>query len=345
MMSQASSKAPSLTERARPLARWVVRRAVPGAKAWISARPTVRAVNRWLNTPCLDPRYLGHPRWHLLSPRFHQWVLTNPWKQPNENVSEHWRRLPATHRNIQLLLKKYSDSIAMSPGYEQMARYMAEHSLFPVLDIGCGDGVFLRYLHEVVGVPLDALWGIELDPKRTVAARRQLYIGAVNRVVDKERRGNGGRVEFDDASALKGISQRILTHDVMGSAPWPTSILEGGIKAAIMMGVAPTLNNKQLPALAESIAALGPEFVLNHDLYVNIKENYGGRLGLEPFFDPFGYRQVDGEWVPEPFSGRYLPYFILQRPYWRSSYFSALRRAPATFPPPGGEPDGGIRSR
>jgi hypothetical protein len=231
--------------------------------------------------------------------------------------------MPARQKDIGSLLTKHTRSLALSPVYEQMARYIAERSLYPVLDIGCGDGVFLRYLHEEFEVPLEALWGVELDPKRMLAARRQVYIGAVNQAVRREHAGQ--TPDFDDLEVMAGISRRIVAYDVMGDAPWPGAVIGGGIKAATMIGVAPTLNDRELGGLAQCLAKLGPEFVLNSDLYVNIKENYGGRLGLEPFFARFCYRQVDAEWVPEPFSSRYLPYFILQRPYWRSSYFSALR--------------------
>jgi hypothetical protein len=259
----------------------------------------------------------------LLSPRFHQWIRTNPWKKPNEEVSAHWRALPARQKDIGALLKKHRRSLALSPGYEQMARYIAERSLYPVLDIGCGDGVFLRYLHEEFGAPLDALWGVELDPKRMLAARRQVYIGAVNHAVRLEHAGKSP--DLDDLETLSGISRRIQVFDLMGGTPWPAAMIEGGIKAATMIGVAPTMNDRELFGLAECVAKLGPEYVLTSDVYVNIQENYGGRLGLAPFFDRFGYSQVDSEWVPEQFSGRYLPYFVLQRPYWRSLYFCALK--------------------
>jgi hypothetical protein len=256
--------------------------------------------------------------------------------KPNENVSAHWRAMPARQKDFASLLRKHKSSLAMSPVYEQMARYLAEHSLYPVLDIGCGDGVFLRYLHEEFDIPLEALWGVELDPKRTIAARRQVYVGAVNQAVRREheveRQDPPVAPLFDDLDALAGISQRILTHDLMGGAPWPGAIVRSGVKAVTMIGVAPTVNNKELLVLAEVIASLDPEFVLSADLYANIKENYGGRIGLGPFFDGLGYRQVDGKWVPERFSGRYLPYFILQRPYWRSAYFSALRTVRQAMP-------------
>jgi hypothetical protein len=308
---------------ARRVARWAVREALPRAQAWLAATTPVQVADRWLNAP-LAGRYEGHPRWYLLSPRFHQWRWSNPWTTPNEQVSAHWRNMPATRRDIPLLLYKYSSSMAMSPIYAEMARHIQEHGMAPVLDIGCGDGLLLRYLHEESSFPLEALWGVDLDPKRVAAARRQLYIGAVNPSIREERSG-GPTEAFDDAAAMAIIAHQLRCHDLSPGNPWPIEIRNAGIMVATMTGVAPTFNNEEFAAVAERIADLRPTYILNTDLYVNIKENYGGRRGLEPFFRPYGYRQIFGDWILERLGFRHLRFFVLQRPYWRAWYFSILK--------------------
>ena len=291
----------------------------------------VDRIIRWLEQPLQSPPYRGHSRWHTLCPSFHLWKSTNPWsRRVNERVSDYWQRRLTVEKGFNALERKYRTSVFGGlKTYQRIADVLAEHACSSVLDIGCGDGVFLRYVVERGDLPLESLWGCELDPKRVRNAHRQLYMADVERCLRPVRDPAAvhERRELNDLELLARAQAQVVQFDLMGDDAWPKPIRADGIEAMTLIALTTSFNDTEMQRLAAKLVELAPRVIIDASLYENIQEGYGGRMGVERFFAPHGYRQTLFEWVPERLTGRSPTFFWRRRAYWPSVTLSVLERA------------------
>lgn len=231
-----------------------------------------------LETPLTRGRFQGHARWHLLSPWFYRWRLQRP--PANERVSDHWRSAPTVWKDADALEAKYRASATTGPRtYEVVASMLTGFPSAHVIDAGCGDGQWLRYLAER-GWPTDHLWGGELDPKRVDNARRQL---------------------------ARWPRVTVFPIDLMDGTGWPQI---PGPRVVTMLGVSPTFNDIEYRRVVERlVAALRPDAVIDVSLQGHIFENYGGRH-VENFFRDWGYLPIIN-WIPDRLAAPWR-----RRAYW-----------------------------
>ncbi|MBM84653.1 MAG: hypothetical protein CMM47_01350 [Rhodospirillaceae bacterium] len=122
-----------------------------------------------------DGRHQGHPLWHVANPFFTVWSTASD----QEHTQREWRNPDVfdTSRDEKGIRNEFQDWMA-----EKVPARSLLHDLIAglgprttrVLDIGCGFGVWLRYLAEYCGVPVENLGGIDFHAARVAASQHQL---------------------------------------------------------------------------------------------------------------------------------------------------------------------------
>ncbi len=229
--------------------------------------------------------------------------------------------MPTVEKDFPRLDIKYRSTISGGIGSDRRAAdvVMARRS-GSVLDVGCGDGVLLRYLFEQGRVPLACLWACDLDPKRVRNARRQLYAAWVARNEERERWTD------DDLEVMQCIHEHIFCFDILSDAQWPDAVRKAGINVVTLLGVSPAFDDEQMGRVASRISSLHPKVIVDVSAHDDFRGNFGGRIGVEAFFGRFGYRQTLVQWLPERFTLGSLSKMIRGRSYWPAAVLSAVER-------------------
>jgi hypothetical protein len=127
----------------------------------------------------------------------------------------------------------------------------------------------------------------------------------------------------DDREILADLHRRVFEFDLMADAPWPTTSIPITVEVVTMLAFTTSFNDAEMAQVARCVSALRPRRIVDVSLFENIAEGYGGRLGVERFFAPHGYRQRHLEWVPDPLSRTQLRR-TFGRAYWPARTLSVL---------------------
>lgn len=254
--------------------------------------------------------FAGHPLWHLCNPYFPAWyrassesrdVQANWADDPaiagagDEDVHTTYRRWRQTGTPVAPLVRDFVDTVGTT------ARY---------LDVGCGIGLWLRFLVEEAGVSLAGLHGTDLHGNRTRAAIRLLARWAsVN----------------DQSLDPAGLANRVFPCDVFKNANDLRALLPGGIDAVTLFFVTGCFEDEDLPAFLDGALATRPRHVL-HATVADRWTLYRGRPDDERFFEPLGYRLVSRSWAGDPIGPETAERILLPAQYWSNPRVDIFER-------------------
>ena len=275
-----------------------------------------RAIDNAERLPCEFHRvvqggdFAGHPLWHLCNPFFIPWYrassesgdVQKSWAG-NPSIAaagdddilaayRRWRHdVPTTAR----LVREFVDKIGTD------ARY---------LDIGCGTGMWLRFLAEDLGIGLDGWHGTDLHANRTASAIRLLEDWATT----------SGR-----PSAAHGLEDRVFPCDVLNQASALTDRLGGNIDAVTLFFVTGCFEDDALERFLKGALANRPRYVF-HATVADRWTLYRGRTDDEKYFEPLGYRLTDRKWASDSIDSKSIEKILLPLKYWPNPRVDVFER-------------------
>ena len=271
-----------------------------------------------LNRPCVANAHKGHPRWHLLFPKYHRYArgsLQSGSHREGE-VSKFWRN-------------KEHFRVSGYPDIEQSYHRMRGRPNEPygdlidvfrpwlkkrILDIGCGSGHFLRTLVDH-GYPLENLFGCDLHAVRVDAARRLVFQGAVQSAL-------AATGACDDIALLETTFRHIFVFDLLADDPFPETTQSPDV--VTLLALTPVFEDDRLAAIGHEIANLAPKTIIDVSAYDHTPFNVGGRENLEKFFP--SYQQTKTLWRYEKFFLGAVRYLWTERNIWSTRRITILER-------------------
>jgi tetratricopeptide (TPR) repeat protein/SAM-dependent methyltransferase len=244
--------------------------------------------------------FAGHPLWHLCNPFFIPWYrassdsgdVQKSWAD-NPSIAaagdddvlasyQRWRHdVPTTAK----LVRGFVDKIGAD------ARY---------LDVGCGTGLWLRFLAEDLGVDLTRLHGTDLHANRTASAARLL--------------GNWATTN-DIASSPQGIENRVFPCDVLRKTTALKDRLGANIDAVMLFFVTGCFEDDALASFLEGALSNRPRYVF-HATVADRWTLYRGRSDDEKFFTPLGYHLTERTWAGDAIHSNSIQKILLPLKYW-----------------------------
>jgi SAM-dependent methyltransferase len=244
--------------------------------------------------------FAGHPLWHLCNPFFIPWYrassesgdVQKSWAE-NPSIAaavdgdilaayRRWRHdVPTTAR----LVREFVDKIGTD------ARY---------LDVGCGTGMWLRFLAEDLGISLDGLHGTDLHANRTDSTIRLLEDWATASGIP---------------CAAHGLEDRVFPCDVLNPASALTDRLGENIDAVTLFFVTGCFEDDTLERFLEGALANRPRYVF-HATVADRWTLYRGRTNDEKYFEPLGYRLTDRKWAGDSIDSKSIEKILLPLKYW-----------------------------
>ncbi|MDA1310191.1 MAG: class I SAM-dependent methyltransferase [Proteobacteria bacterium] len=284
----------------------------------------VRATMVFLNNPSRDHSELdrlvvegpdaGHPIWHVINPYFHLWAAA----ACEENASQsRWQNTEAIGKNW-TWSEVEADYRGWCVGLEaELAREMIGHvtadGVRPpkILDLGCGTGVWLRFLAEFCAVPVECLGGVELHEARAACARAGLL----------DFLGPG----VDQQSVAEVVAANVVAGDLLNLDVEALKAKHAPIDLVTMLVVSGCFNDGELTALLRSIAALSPRHLMTTSV-TKRWDFWHGREDEDEYYARAGYRLTQRKWNPERLSDRQSWQAVAPLPYWTNRSISVFAR-------------------
>lgn len=246
--------------------------------------------------------FQGHPYWHLANPYFLVWSSGTI---PGDS-QEAWRTDRAVIRGLdpETTLRGYRDWLARDvparAHFEDLVSSLDRRSV-RVLDVGCGNGEWLRYLAEEVGVPLDNLMGMDLHESRVVATRAQLLEAA---------RSGAHHMGAPDDIVRRNVQRQNLLELDRETCPGFENI-----DVLALFVVTGCFDDSQLNEVLGRLARFGPRFIFTTTV-TRRWDMWHGRQDEEMFFQRHGYREVARHLLAEPLTDDAFATLLLPRRYW-----------------------------
>jgi SAM-dependent methyltransferase len=259
-----------------------------------------------------DGKFQGHPYWHLANPYFLIWSCGST---PSDS-QQAWRTDRAVIKGMdpETTLRGYRDWLerenAARPHFARLVAGLGQKTV-RVLDVGCGNGEWLRYLADKVGVGIENLMGMDLHESRVVATRAQLVEAATL----------GAACEGDPASVVRSNIQRQNLLD-LGQDAYSRF---GKIDVLALFVVTGCFDDAQLDDVLGRLAGLAPRFIFSTTV-TRHWDMWHGRQDEEAFFLRHGYREVERHLLPETLTEDPFATLLLPRRYWTNHSARIYRR-------------------
>ena len=281
-------------------------------------RVAVQACESALNRPCAAHAHKGHPRWHLLFPKYHRYArrslhfgchrdgeASKFWRNKEHFRVRGYSEIEQSYRRARGKPNEpYGDII-------EVARpWLTER----ILDIGCGSGHFLRALVDH-GYPLENCFGCDLHAVRVDAARRLVFQGAVQSALAVTG-------TCDDNALLATTFQHIFVFDLLADDLFPETAQSPDV--VTLLALTPVFEDDRLASVGRKIADLAPKTIIDVSAHDHTHHNIGGRENLEEFFP--SYRQTATLWRYEKFFMGAVRYLWTDREIWSTRRIAVLER-------------------
>ena len=324
ILASIKARSSSLTLHARPLVRDAcLVRALDALDAGHPA-DAVRATMVFLNSPSLDHSELdrlvvegpdaGHPVWHVINPHFHLWASA----ACEENTSQsRWQNTEAIRKNwnwseVEADYRNWCVGSEAELAREMIGQVIADGVRPPrIVDLGCGTGVWLRFLAEFCAVPVECLGGVELHETRAACARAGLldFLGPSN----------------DQQSVAEVVAANVVAGDLLNLDVELLKAKHAPIDLVTMLVVSGCFNDAELTSLLRSIAVLSPRHLMTTSV-IKRWEFWHGREDEDDYYTRAGYRLTQRKWNPERLPDQQSWQAVAPLPYWVNRNISIFAR-------------------
>ena len=254
----------------------------------------------------------GHPLWHAMNPFYIAWQQAAAMPVGTVDVQDHWRTMHAygKQENARLLEQAYLDWITIPSLARAQVRQWVSKMTAPlrVLDMGCGFGHWLRYLHDDCGVAIRDLFGCDFHNARVNMARA---------LVEMSPDPDVGHAEVS-AGNFFGC-------DALSWDPDAFVATYGRPNLVLMMSFISVFDDSQLDRVLARIAQLGPAYVVEQ-APVDVWGANRGRRDAALHFARAGYRLVERVYPGEALTAETAPYIVLPNKYWVAAQLNLYER-------------------
>lgn len=254
----------------------------------------------------------GHAAWHLLSPFFSCW-LRSP--ATDSDVQDGWLKNRAiTAGGTSLTPEAYWEWMRSDPVLKRhvvdFARRCGEKST--ILDIGCGNGFWLRLLADLARIEPSGLFGTDLHENRVENARTML--------MDWQRsRGFNGVVDWEENLFAANILE---DHELF------LERFKDKIDVVTLFFVTGCFEDELYRRFIGKVLACRPRYVL-HATVADRWDFYRGREDDPRYFAECGYDHCRSVWCPSPLSKESAATLLHPQQYWSNKRLDVFRLSSA----------------
>lgn len=256
---------------------------------------------------------VGHPLWHAMNPFYAAWRQAAGTRAGALDVQAHWRRIDVygKQQSAHLLEQPYLDwTSTPSPPRAKVKQWVSKMTgPLRVLDMGCGFGHWLRYLHDDCGVLVRDLFGCDYHDARANTARALV-----------------GMSRDPDESRIAAPAGNFFGCDALSWDPDAFVAAYGHPTLVLMMSFISVFDDSQLDQVLARVARLGPAYVIEQ-APVDVWGANRGRRDAAPHFARAGYRLAERVYPGEALTAETVPFVVLPNKYWVATQLNLYERA------------------